>query len=167
MRLFFAAFCRNCPRVLASSRAWNIALRTAHIAATGILLGGHAFNLPRDTLLPCLWLVIATGVGLGALEAGPRLVWLHQGRGLMTLAKLGLLLTVPLLWDHWHLRLAVMLVVAAVGSVGSHMPARFRYYSVLYKQVIPCGSGPGISQLDDPPNETATAGNPEQADRHE
>jgi hypothetical protein len=133
-------------RLLASGRAWNIAFRTAHIAAGGILLGGHAFNLPRDRLLPVLWLTIGTGVGLAAMEAGPRLLWFHQGRGLMTLAKLALLCAVPLLWEHWPVRLAVLLAVVAIGSIGSHMPARFRYYSVVYREVTHCGSGPGASQ---------------------
>jgi len=134
----------------------------------GILLGGHAFNLPRDTLLLHLWFTIGTGVGLAALEAGPRLLWFHQVRGLTTLAKLGLLCTVPFLWEHWHLRLAVMLVVVAVGSVGSHMPARFRYYSVIYKEVIPCGSGPGIARFDDDVEEVSKpVGWVERSETHE
>jgi len=149
------------------SRALNILFRTAHIAAAGILLGGHAFDLPPERLLPSLWLTIGTGVGLGALEAGPRLVWFHQVRGLMTLAKLGLLLAVPFLWGWWHLRLAVLLVVVAIASVGSHMPARFRYYSVILRQVIRCHGGPGIARLDDGPNDDAIAENPKQPDEHE
>jgi hypothetical protein len=130
-----------------STRTWNIAFRTAHIATMGVLLGGHAFDLPRARLLPCLWLTIATGLGLGLLEAGPSLLWFHQGRGLMTLAKLVLLCAVPLLWEHRYLRLAVMLAVVAIASVGSHMPARFRYYSVIYREVIPDGCGPGTADL--------------------
>jgi hypothetical protein len=43
--------------------------------------------------------------------------------------------------------LAVLLIVVAMASVGSHMPARFRYYSVIYRRVIPCGTGPGASAL--------------------
>jgi hypothetical protein len=146
MTLRLAPLARDAIRLLASGRAWNIALRTAHIAAMGILLGGHAFNLPPEKLLLSLWLTIGTGVGLGVIEAGPRLLWFHQGRGLMTLAKLGLLCAVPFLWDHWHLRLAVLLVVVALASVGSHMPARFRYYSVILREVTHCGSGPGASR---------------------
>ena len=134
-------------------RTLNILCRTAHIATAGILLGGHAFNIPPGRLLPSLWLTIATGAGLGLLEAGPRLLWFHQGRGLMTLAKLGLLSAVPFLWDYWHLRLAVLLVVVVIASVGSHMPARFRYYSVILREVVPCRSGPGISRLDDEPGD--------------
>ena len=131
-----------------NARFWNITLRTAHIAAMGVLLGGHAF-VPaeeRERLLLSLWLTIATGAGLGLLETGGRLIWFHQVRGLMTLSKLGLLCTVPFLWGHWHVRLTVLLAVVVIASVGSHMPARFRYYSAIYRKVMPCGSGPGASQ---------------------
>jgi len=149
------------------SRALNILFRTAHIAAAGILVGGHAFDLPPDRLLLSLWLTIGTGVALGALEAGPRLLWFHQVRGLMTLAKLGLLSAVPFLWDYWHLRLAVLLVVVGIASVGSHMPARFRYYSVILREVVRCRGGPGIARLDDEPDEDSLAENPKHTDEHE
>lgn len=129
-----------------NARAWNITFRTAHIAAMGILLGGHAFDVPSSRLTVSLWLSVATGVTLGAMEAGPRLVWFHQVRGLMTMGKLLLVGAVPFFWS-W--RLPILLAVVVIASVGSHMPARFRYYSVIYRQVIRCGSGPGTSQLDD------------------
>jgi len=125
-------------------RAWNIGLRSGHLAAMGVLLGGHAFDIAPARLLPALWATVLTGIALVAVEAGLNLVWLHQGRGLMTLAKLGLLAAVPWFWDY---RLPILLAVVVLASVGSHMPARFRYYSVLYRAVIPCGSGPGISTL--------------------
>ena len=134
------------PRPLAlltNGRAWNIAFRTAHIAAMGILLGGHAFDVAPSRLLVTLWCCVGTGVALGALEAGPRLLWFHQGRGLMTLGKLVLVASVPLLWG---LRLPILLAVVVIASVGSHMPARFRYYSIIHRAVIPCGSGPGAAQ---------------------
>ena len=142
----------DCFRVLANGRMWNIAFRTAHIAAMGILLGGHAFDVPAPQLLASLWLTIGTGVALGAVEAGPRLVWFHQGRGLMTLAKLLLIAAVPFFWDF---RLPILLVVVVIASIGSHMPARFRYYSVLYRQVIRCSGGPGTSTLEPDPADDA------------
>ncbi len=126
-----------------SKRAWNIALRTAHIAAMGVLLGGHAFGAEKAQLVNAHWATVASGVGLGALETGGHLIWFHQGRGLMTLAKLGLLCLIPLLWEHLYWRVAVLLAVVVLASVGSHMPARFRYYSVLRREVIPCRGGPG------------------------
>jgi hypothetical protein len=129
---------------MGSTRVINILLRTAHIAAAGVLLGGHAFRVDPDRLLWSLGLTIGTGAALAAVEAGPRLLWFHQGRGLMTLGKLVLMAGVLVAWD-W--RLPILLAVVVLASVGSHMPARFRYYSVIYKRVIPCGSGPGTSQL--------------------
>jgi len=135
--------------MLFSGRTWNIAARTAHIAAAGILLGGHAFDVSKERLLPALWAAVATGLVLAALEAGPSTVWFHQARGLMTLGKTGLLLAVPLVWDA---RLWILLVVVAIGSVGSHMPARMRYYSIVYKKVVPCHGGPGAARLENEQN---------------
>ena len=132
-------------RILLNARFWNIALRTAHLAAMGVLLGGHAFDVPRERLLASLYWTVGTGIALGVVESGGRLVWFHQGRGLMTLAKLVLVALVPWLWDD---RLPILLVVVALVSVGSHMPARFRYYSVVYRKVIPCSGGPGTAQFE-------------------
>jgi len=124
----------------------NIALRTAHIGAMGILLGGHAFDVAPERLKLSLWLTIGTGVSLAAVEAGPRLLWFHQGRGLMTLAKLALICVAALAWDH---RLPILLTVTVLGSVGSHMPARYRYYSLLQRRVIPDACGPGGKRTQD------------------
>jgi hypothetical protein len=126
-----------------TSRALNIAFRTAHLAAMGILLGGHAFDVDHEKLHLVLWLTIGTGVALSAIESGPRLLWFHQGRGLLTMAKVILLFAVPLVWDY---RLPILLVVVVIASVGSHMPARYRYYSVIYREVIPDASGPGAGR---------------------
>ena len=131
---------------LLGSRGWNIAIRTAHIATMGILLGGHAFDVPKAELVVSFWCCMGTGIVLLALEAGPRLLWFHQGRGLMTMTKLALIGSVPFFWDY---RLPILLVVVAIGSVGSHMPARFRYYSILHGEIIRDGCGPGVSRLDE------------------
>jgi hypothetical protein len=124
-------------------RALNIALRTAHLGAVGILLGGCAFDVAPERLTGSLWLTVGTGFTLAAIEAGPHLLWFHQGRGLMTLGKLGLLCAVPLAWDH---RLPILLAALAVASVGSHMPGRFRHYSMVQRRVIHEMSGPGGRQ---------------------
>jgi len=47
---------------------------------------------------------------------------------------------VPLFWDF---RLPILLMVVVIASVGSHMPARFRYYSILRREVVADASGPG------------------------
>jgi hypothetical protein len=144
-----------------SARYWNIELRTAHIGTMGVLLGGMFFDIDRSRLGSSFLACVVTGMLLGALEAGPRLTWFHQGRGLATIGKLLLFLVVPLVWSSWPTRTALMLAIVVIGSVGSHMPARFRYYSVLYREIINCHGGPGavrlaadIEQTDQPTQES-------------
>ncbi len=121
-------------------RAFNVAVRTAHIAGMGILVGGHAFDVAPERLSLSLWLTIGTGVTLAAIEAGPHLLWFHQGSGFLTIAKLALLCVVPLAWDY---RLPILLGVIVIASVGSHMPGRYRHYSLVHRRVIHDVRGPG------------------------
>jgi hypothetical protein len=123
------------PMLGLDKRGWNILTRTAHIAVTGALFGGHVFHVDPDRLLPWLYAVIASGAVLLALEAGWRPLWFHQGRGLAVMAKLALLLTVPTVWP-W--RVPILAAVIVIASVGSHMPGRFRYYSVLRGEIVKC-----------------------------
>lgn len=115
------------------SRALSIALRTAHIGAMAFLVGGVAFDVEPERIRLSLWMTVGTGAALAAVEAGPRLLWFHQGSGVLTLAKVALLCAVPFAGDH---RLSFLLAVIVLGSVGSHMPGRYRHYSVLYRRVI-------------------------------
>jgi hypothetical protein len=128
----------------------NIALRTAHIGAMGVLLGGHAFDVAPERLKVNLWLTIGTGLALAAIESGLRPLWLHQGRGVLTLVKLALLCAVLLAWDH---RLPILLGVIVLGSVGSHMSGQYRYYSVVYREVIHDGYGPGRKPVQEEGND--------------
>ena len=51
----------------------------------------------------------------------------------MVLAKLVLLLAVAVFWEA---RVPLLLTVVALASVGAHMPARFRHYSILERRVL-------------------------------
>jgi membrane protein implicated in regulation of membrane protease activity len=124
-------------RFLPGSRAISIALRTLHLIAFGVLLGGHAFNLNADRLLPYLWVTIGSGLGLIALEVhAVGLYWLVLGKGIMVLAKLAVLLLIPFFWEA---RVPLLLLVVGIASVGSHMPARYRHYSLLDRREIEPG----------------------------
>jgi hypothetical protein len=127
------SFFPDLRRLLPNTRACNIGFRTAHIAVTGILLGGHAFDITPDRLLTWLWLSLATGLVLIFLEAFHCWHWFYQGRGILVLFKLLLLVLIPFLWDY---RIILLLVVVVIASVGSHMPARFRYYSLVHGRVL-------------------------------
>lgn len=124
-------------RPQSGTRSLSIALRTLHLASFGILLGGHAFAIEADRLLPALYLTIASGAGLIALEVYIiGLYWLFLGKGVMVLIKLAVLFAVPLLWEY---RVSLLLLVVVIASIGSHMPARYRHYSFLHRRVVQAG----------------------------
>lgn len=116
-------------------RILNIALRTAHIGVTSVLFGGHVFDVRREELLLWLYLTIATGGILAVIEAYPRLRWFYQGRGAAVFGKL-LLLCLILIPQVWAYRVPVLVAVIVIASVGSHMPARYRYYSFVHGRVL-------------------------------
>ena len=142
-------------RFLPRSRAMSIALRAVHLAAFGILLGGHTFGVEAERLLVSLYLTILSGLGLMALEIyAVGLYWLILGKGIMVLVKLGLLLLIPFFWEA---RVALLLLVVGIASVGSHMPARYRHYSFLHRGVIEPGQSLGYPVLSPPPQGVAVA----------
>jgi hypothetical protein len=121
------------PRHIPAERGINIALRTAHLMTAGLILGGHAFDVPPHRLILFLYLTIGSGVGMVLLELYSSCRWIYLGKGVMVSLKLALLLAAGLWWEQ---RVVFLLLVVLVGSVGSHMPARFRYYSILHGQVV-------------------------------
>jgi hypothetical protein len=121
------------PRVLPQARAISITFRTMHIAAIGVLLGGHMFAVAPDRLLPWLYLCIVSGAGLMGMELYSSCKWLYQGKGVLVLVKLLLTALVAVFWEQ---RVWLLMLVLVIGSVGSHMPGRFRYYSFLHRRVI-------------------------------
>lgn len=121
------------PRRLSHARAIGIGFRTAHLATSGLLLGGHAFEVEPHRLLGLFWLTLASGVGLMALELYQSCRWVYLGQGVMVWVKLGLLLLTGLWWEG---RVLLLLLVLAVASVGSHMASRYRHYSLWDGRVI-------------------------------
>ena len=121
------------PFAVPHARLYKVALRTAHLMAISILVGGHAFDAPASALKPLLYVAIATGAGMIVLETGPSLHFLFEGWGVLLVGKLVLLCCIPFAWKQ---RFPILLAVVAIASIGSHMPARFRHYSLLYRRVI-------------------------------
>ena len=121
------------PTLIWTRRAWNIAFRTAHLGVAGAVFGGHVFGVERDRILVWLYLTVATGIALTVIEAYPRLRWCYQGRGVMVLLKVALLCFIPWFWEY---RVSILVVVIVLASVGSHMPGRFRYYSLVHRRVL-------------------------------
>ena len=122
------------PRPLPAVRLCKVALRTAHLVSTSVLVGGYAFNAPAARLTPWLAVAIATGVAMIFYEAYPKMLdFVFEGWGLMLLAKLGLLCA---LGFAGRARLPILLAAVAVASIGSHMPRRWRHYSLLHRRVM-------------------------------
>ena len=124
--------CPEPPRVIPAHRLLGVALRTAHMMTFGTLVGGHLFEVDHWRLFPFLVATILSGAGLMALEMASTCAWLFMGKGLAVLAKLLLLASIPLLWEH---RVVLLLLTVALASVGAHMPARFRHYSLLSGEI--------------------------------
>ncbi len=121
------------PRPLPGARALRTTLRTLHLIAFGALYGGHIYSVPAQSLRWALLATVASGVALMSLEVYRTPLWLVQIRGLATLFKMALVFAVAVAWDAriWLLTLAVV-----TGGVVSHMPSRYRYYSVVHGRVI-------------------------------
>lgn len=127
-------------------RAWNISTRTAHIGVTGVLFGGHIFGIAAERLVPWLGLSILTGAVLVVLEAYPSWRWCYEVRALMVMAKV--LLMCSLLWL-WTYRIPILIAIIVLGSAGSHVPKRFRHYSLMDRRSA--GDPSHSARSDDPP----------------
>ena len=121
------------PPPLPAARLCKVVLRTVHLMSTSVLVGGYAFGAPAARLLPWLYAAVATGVAMIFYEAYPTLGFVFEGWGLMLLAKLGLLCAMGLVG---RTRLPILLAVVALAAIGSHMPRRWRHYSLLHRKVM-------------------------------
>ncbi len=114
-------------------RPADIVLRTAHIAVAGTLFGGFALHVPFSQLHIWHGLTILTGCGLLFLELRHSLNWPHQGRGMLGIIHIGVSglihlrpdMVIPFLW-----------IILVSGCVGSHMPKRYRHWSILYRKEV-------------------------------
>jgi len=121
------------PRPLPGVRPPRTTLRTAHLIAFGTLYGGHVYGVAPDRLLPALLATVATGGLLMALEVYRLPLWLVQLRGVATLVKILLVAAVAVWWD---LRIVFLTTAIIIGGVSSHMPGRYRYYSIVHRRVV-------------------------------
>jgi hypothetical protein len=115
------------------ARALRTALRTAHLLAFGALYGGQVYGVDAERLAPALTLTAATGMALLLLDVVREPVTLVQVRGVASLVKIGLALAFAFAASQ---RLTLLTVAAVVGAASSHMPGRYRYYSLLHRRVV-------------------------------
>ena len=128
-----AIFLPEPRRRLPHARAWNVGARTVHLGATGVLLGGHVFGADTDALLPWLYVAMASGAVMFAVELYSSFDWLMEVGGLAVLLKLALLCAIPFAWSA---RVPILFAVVAVAGIGSHMPGKYRHYSLRHRRVM-------------------------------
>jgi len=110
-------------------RHWfRISCRTLHLITTSVLVGGHFFGAPADTLRPWLYGVIASGGALLSTDVLGTPGYLRELRGFAILVKLALVASVALFWEQ---RVAILFCVIVLSGVVSHMAGRFRYIMII------------------------------------
>jgi len=121
------------PRRLSWARPFQIGLRTVHIVAMAMVLGGLAQGGTHETLLAWIWATVLSGALLMALDLWKSCLFLVQGAGMAVLAKLALLGLGNLFPGA---RLEWYLAATAVASIGSHMVSSWRHFSFLEWRVV-------------------------------
>lgn len=108
-------------------------MRTLHLVSMALLTGGVAVGLSVEQLTLGLWGTLGSGLLFLLFEMCHSCIYLVQLKGVVVLAKM-LLMAGALAFPGASLPLFVLAIVT--GGIGSHMPARFRHYSLLHGREI-------------------------------
>jgi hypothetical protein len=125
-------------RTFPGMRWVRITLRTAHLIAMGLLVGGVAVGTPIGQLNPAAWGTLLSGALFVCLELYESWIFLVQVKGLAVLLKL-LLLAGAMTFPGSALPLLVAAIV--IGGFSSHMPGKYRYYSIMHGRALKGSSG--------------------------
>jgi hypothetical protein len=120
------------PRHFPWARPAQLVLRSVHIAAMALVVGGLPFGAGFQALRGPILLTLLSGVLLFAIDLARDMAILTQGSGVAVLLKLALLgagVLQPAARLPWYL------AATLVASVGSHMPGAWRHFSFLTWQV--------------------------------
>ena len=115
------------------SRLAQVGLRSVHIAAMGLVLGGIHLGGEFGQLRGAILATLLTGMLLAAVDLAKGPGFLLQGSGaalVLKLALLGLGNLFPGARLQWYL------AATLVASVGSHMPGAWRHFSFREWRVI-------------------------------
>jgi hypothetical protein len=105
-------------------RGVEVALRSLHIAAMGMVLGGIGMGGTHDTLIVPIAATVLTGIALFVTCVAWGCLTFTQGAGWALLLKLACL---GLGNVFTGARLAWYLAATLITSVGSHMPSTWRH----------------------------------------
>ena len=133
-----SSFLNPVPRSFPGMRWVRISLRTLHLICMGLWVGGIAAGQIPESLSFALWGTVISGLLFVVLELFHSPVILVQVKGLAVFVKMMLLLAAVEIPEH---ALAVSIVAIVIGGISSHMPGRYRYYSIFHGKVVDGGSG--------------------------
>ena len=118
---------------ITARRSVEIAVRTAHIGAMALLVGGSHLGAASASLRPWLLLTVATGVALLVTEATHSRHWVYQTRGILTLLHVAVLSLIAASPGLAGVALAAALII---GSIGSHLPRTLRKWSFRHRRIV-------------------------------
>jgi ammonia channel protein AmtB len=120
-------------KAVTERRSIEIAVRTAHVGAMALLVGGHHFSAACSSLRPWHVLTVVTGLALLVTEASHSRHWVYQARGVITLVHAGLVALVVVTPGAARVAIAAALIV---GSIGSHLPRTVRKWSLRHRRIV-------------------------------
>jgi hypothetical protein len=120
-------------RRVAGARGVAVVVRTAHLGAMAVLVGGRHFGVTSPAVQPWQLLTAATGFILLAIEASHSRHWIHQVRGVAVLAHVAAAALVSAAPGATRPAIAAAVII---GSVGSHLPRTIRKWSLLRRRVL-------------------------------
>lgn len=127
--LLFPSPLRDFP----AQRWVRISVRTWHLASMAALFGGVVQGFAIPDLPLAVWHTALSGGLFVALELYNSCVFLLQLKGLAVVLKLALLGAAVASPDYSTVWLVVAIVV---GGISSHMPGRYRYYSIFHGEIV-------------------------------
>ena len=84
---------------------------------------------PRVSFDSCYMALLSQGRAWSWSMRTRRFSFCISAGALFLLLKLAMLCVIPFAWSY---RLPILIAVIVIGSVGSHMPKKFRHYSLIY-----------------------------------
>jgi len=120
-------------RPFSSARLLQVALRTVHLMAMGLVLGGVALGGDFARLRTAILATVLSGALLFAVDLAKGSSVLTQGSGVAVILKLALLGLGNLFPQA---RLDWYLAATAVASIGAHMPGAWRHFSLIHWKVM-------------------------------
>ncbi len=123
----------SAQREFKGQRWVRIGVRTAHLVAIAFLTGGVAQGHAPLELPAAFWGTVLTGFAYVGIELFNSGVWLFQLKGQAVVVKTLLLAGAAAAPDS---ALPLLVIAIVIGGISSHMPGRFRYYSLWHGRII-------------------------------